>query len=211
MSTTCSASGCGPCPVATPDHGSPAGAPSREVPDGTQVRMAGTADAAAIAAIYAPYVEETIVSFEEQAPSADEIAERIAAAEGLYPWLVAERDGDILGYAYAAAFRSRSAYRFAVETTVYLRRDACGRGLGGMLYRPLIAGLEGQGFTQAIAAISLPNEASVALHERLGFVRAGTYREVGWKLGRWVDVGLWQRPLATAAAAPVEPGPVQRR
>ena len=209
MSTTCSESDCGPCPVAAPDDRSPdlAGA----APDAALVRTAGIADAAAIAAIYAPYVDETIVSFEEQAPSAQDIAARIAAADGLYPWLVAERDGALLGYAYAAAFRSRSAYRFAVETTVYLRRDACGRGLGGLLYRPLIARLEGQGFTQAIAAISLPNAASVKLHERLGFVPTGTYRQVGWKLGRWIDVGLWQRPLAPALAAPTEPGPVQRR
>ena len=175
------------------------------------VRMAALADAAAIAAIYAPYVEETIVSFEEQAPAAAEIEARILAAGDLYPWLVAERGGEILGYAYATPFRARSAYRFVVETTVYVRRNEGGRGIGSLLYRPLIAGLEEQGFTQAIAAISLPNPASVTLHERFGFVPAGSYRQVGWKLGQWIDVGLWQRPLVAAMPAPEEPRPVQRR
>ena len=175
-----------------------------------RLRAATPDDAAAVAEIYAPYVTASAVSFETEAPDSDALRERIESAGDLYPWLVAQdADGRLLGYAYAAAFRTRPAYRFAVETTVYLRREACGRGLGARLYAPLLATLEAQGFTQAIAAITLPNEASVRLHERLGFERAGTYRRVGWKLGRWHDVGLWQRPLAQAGSPPAEPRPAR--
>jgi L-amino acid N-acyltransferase YncA len=173
-----------------------------------RLRAATPDDAAAIADIYAPYVAASVVSFETRPPDAGALRARIEAAAAHYPWLVGEEgDGTLIGYAYAAAFRARPAYRFTVETTIYLRRDACGRGLGARLYAPLLAALEDQGFTQAIAAITLPNPGSVRLHERLGFAAAGTYRQVGWKLGSWHDVGLWQRPLAPAAMPPVEPSP----
>ncbi len=174
-------------------------------------RAATPDDAAAIAEIYAAFVTESAVSFETEPPDGPAIRARIAAGAGLYPWLVGEEeDGTILGYAYAARFRDRPAYRFAVETSVYLRAGAAGRGLGRQLYQPLLATLERQGFTQAIAAITLPNVASVRLHERLGFERAGTYRQVGWKLGAWHDVGLWQRALALAGTPPAEPEPSLR-
>ena len=172
-----------------------------------RIRAATFGDAAAIASIYRPYVDGSIVSFEEQAPDVQEIRERIGAGGALYPWLVADRGGEVLGYSYAAPFRSRSAYRFVVETTVYLRQGEEGQGLGGLLYDPLLEALIARGFTQAIAAISLPNPASVRLHASRGFVRAGTYAQVGWKLGRWIDVGLWQRPLAPSGPVPVEPHP----
>ncbi|HYD38135.1 MAG TPA: GNAT family N-acetyltransferase [Allosphingosinicella sp.] len=172
-----------------------------------RLRAATPGDVAAIADIYRPYVEASAVSFETAAPDADAFRTRIEAG-GLYPWIVAEEAGGaILGYAYAARFRDRPAYRFTVETSVYLRRDSRGRGLGEALCAPLLASLEAQGFTQAIAAITLPNDASVRLHERLGYAPAGVYRRVGWKLGAWHDVGLWQRPLAPAATPPAEPGP----
>jgi phosphinothricin acetyltransferase len=171
-------------------------------------RAATPDDAAAIADIYAPFVTASVVSFETEPPDAGAFRDRIEIARGSYPWLVGEaEDGSILGYACAAAFRTRPAYRFTVETTVYLRPEACGHGHGARLYAPLLAILEAQGFTQAIAAITLPNAASVGLHERLGFVQAGIYRQVGWKLGAWRDVGLWQKPLAQAAAPPAEPRP----
>jgi L-amino acid N-acyltransferase YncA len=179
-----------------------------------KLRAATPDDAAAIADIYAPFVTASAVSFETEPPDAEAMRARIQGGGALYPWIVAEaEDGTLLGYAYAARFRERPAYRFTVETTVYLRAEAAGRGLGRRLYAPLIETLEAQGFTQAIAAITLPNEASVRLHERLGFVQAGTYRQVGWKLGAWHDVGLWQRPLAQAAMPPAEPAPgaAQRR
>jgi L-amino acid N-acyltransferase YncA len=173
-----------------------------------KLRAATSADAAAIADIYAPFVTASTVSFETEAPDSAAMRARIEAAGDLYPWLVGEAaDGTILGYAYAAAFRTRPAYRFAVETTIYLGPEACGAGFGELLYRGLLATLAVQGFTQAIAAITLPNPASIRLHERLGFVAAGTYRQVGWKLEAWHDVGLWQRSLAAPATPPAEPSP----
>ncbi|HEX8584548.1 MAG TPA: GNAT family N-acetyltransferase [Allosphingosinicella sp.] len=172
-----------------------------------RLRAARAADAAAIASLYAPYVLDTAVSFETEPPSEAAMLGRMSEGAGLYPWLVAEEDGTLAGFAYACAFRSRFAYRFAVETTVYLRQGCEGRGLGSALYRPLLASLEAQGFTQAIAAITLPNEASARLHEKMGFEHAGTYRRVGWKLGAWRDVGLWQRPLAAERSPPDEPRP----
>ena len=157
-----------------------------------RIRLAVADDAAAVAALYAPYVTASAVSFEGEAPDAEEMAKRIAGGGALYPWLIAEdEDGTLLGYAYACAFRARIAYRFSVETSVYVAEGGHGRGTGAALYGALLPLIEAQGFTQAIAAISLPNPASVRLHERLGFERAGTYRQVGWKLGGWHDVGLW--------------------
>jgi len=176
-----------------------------------RIRAASGEDAAAIAEIYRPYVAESYISFETEPPDSAEIARRIAGGGDLYPWLAAEdEEGRLLGYAYASPFRPRAAYRFAVETSVYVRQGAHGRGIGAALYAPLLEALEGQGFTQAIGAISLPNPASVRLHDRFGFRHAGTYAQVGWKLGRWHDVGLWQRPLAKAAEPPEEPRPYRR-
>ena len=172
-----------------------------------RIRRATADDAAAIAAIYAPYVTASAVSFETEAPDEAEMRTRIAAGGALYPWLVACEAEGVLGYAYATAFRARRAYRFTVETTVYLDRAAQGRGIGRALYEALIPLLEAQGFTQAIAAITLPNAPSVRLHEALGFSRAGIYRDVGYKLGEWRSVGLWQRPLAAMTGTPEEPRP----
>jgi phosphinothricin acetyltransferase len=177
-----------------------------------RIRAAREEDAAAIAEIYRPYVAESYISFETEPPDSAEIARRMEAGGDLYPWLAAEDgEGHLVGYAYASPFRPRAAYRFAVETSVYVRQGAHGRGVGAALYAPLLESLERQGFTQAIGAISLPNEASVRLHERFGFRHAGTYAEVGWKLGRWHDVGLWQRPLALPADRPEEPRPYPPR
>jgi L-amino acid N-acyltransferase YncA len=173
-----------------------------------RLRAATADDAAAIAAIYAPYVEGSIVSFETEAPDAATMRGRIEAGGDLYPWLAAVDEGGMLaGYAYASPFRPRPAYRYTVETTVYVRHGLHRRGVGSLVYRPLLAILEAQGFTQAFGAITLPNDASVALHERLGFVRAGTYAKVGWKQDGWWDVGLWQRALAAATVPPAEPRP----
>jgi phosphinothricin acetyltransferase len=175
-----------------------------------RLRAATPDDATAIADIYARFVTASAVSFETEPPGVETMRARIEAGGALYPWIAGEaEDGTLLGYAYAARFRDRPAYRFTVETSVYLRSGAAGRGLGRQLYEPLIATLEAQGFTQAIAAITLPNPASARLHEKLGFERAGTYRQVGWKLGEWHDVGLWQRALAPAAAPPAEPRPAR--
>jgi L-amino acid N-acyltransferase YncA len=170
------------------------------------IRPARPDDAAAIAAIYAPHVA-TAVSFEEEAPSPPEVARRMAAAGALHPWLVWEEDGAVLAYAYASSFRERAAYRWAVETTVYVAERACGRGVGRALYARLLDLLTAQGFTEALAVIALPNHASVRLHEALGFVAAGVNPRVGYKGGRWVDVGVWQRALADPAPPPADPRP----
>lgn len=171
-----------------------------------KLRAATAEDAAAIAALYSPYVAASTVSFETEPPSAEVMRTRIEECANLYPWIVAADDrGEIAGYAYATAFRQRSAYRFAVETSVYVAKDAQRQGLGSLLYRSLFATLEGQGFAQAIAAITLPNPASLRLHERHGFSQAGLYSKVGFKLGGWHDVAIWQRPLAPITNAPGEP------
>ena len=175
-----------------------------------KLRAASAADAAAIAAIYAPYVSASAASFETEPPDAAEIARRMAGDDGKYPWLVAcGENAALLGYAYATAFRTRPAYRFAVETTVYVASDAQKRGVGSALYAALLPLLEAQGFAQAIAAITLPNPASVVLHERCGFRRVGAYEEVGYKQGGWHSVGLWQRKLAPLSEAPAEPKPLE--
>lgn len=174
-----------------------------------RIRAAVVDDAPAIAAIYAPYVTASVVSFETEAPDAEEIARRMAAGSDRYPWLVAcGDDGEVLGYAYAAEFRSRPAYRFTVETTVYVAEGAHRQGVGRALYAALLPVLEAQGYAQAIAAITLPNQASVKLHERFGFRRVGAYENVGFKQGGWHSVGLWQRALAPMTGAPAKPKPL---
>lgn len=174
------------------------------------IRLAGCDDAAGVAAIYRPYVEDSRISFEEQAPTAAEMARRIAGVRaGFHPWLVAEENGRILGFSSSSPFRTRHAYRWSVETGIYLAADACGRGLGKRLLAELVNLLERQGYVAAIGAIALPNEASIRLHEALGFVAAGTYRGTGFKKSEWIDVGLWQKDLAPRTATPVEPLPVE--
>ena len=171
-----------------------------------RLRPATSDDAAAISTIYAPYVTASVVSFETEAPDVEAMRARIERGADLYPWIVAEdQAGSVGGYAYASAFRPRPAYRYAVESSVYLAPEMQGQGIGRRLYRSLLETLEAQGYVQAIAAITLPNHPSVRLHEALGFTSAGTYRQVGYKLGGWHDVGLWQRALAPAANPPVEP------
>ena len=169
------------------------------------IRLATGNDAAAIAAIYAPYVTDTPVSFEEEAPDAAEMASRIAGdSRRLHPWLVAEAGDIILGYASSSPFRARPAYRWTVETGVYLATAAQGRGLGRALMERLLELLARQGFTAAVAGITLPNEASVALHEKLGFTPCATYRETGFKLGEWRTVQVFARDLAPRLTPPDE-------
>lgn len=176
------------------------------------VRAARPDDAAAIASIYAPHVLAGVVSFETEAPDAAVMQDRMAASGGLYPWMVAtvsegagDADERVLGYAYAAQFSPREAYRWAVETTIYVADGAQRQGLGRLLYQALVATLRKQGFTQAIGRIALPNDRSITLHEAVGFRRAGVFREIGYKHGRWIDVGYWQCELADAAVPPAEP------
>ncbi|MDE0880546.1 MAG: GNAT family N-acetyltransferase [Sphingomonas bacterium] len=171
------------------------------------IRPARDGDAAAIAAIYAPHVLAGTASFEVTAPDAATITTRMASSEGLYPWIVAsmgEEDG-VIGYAYATRFRDRPAYAHAVETSIYVADVAQRQGAGRLLYEALIDTLRAQGFTQAIGTIALPNDGSIALHEQVGFRRAGVFREVGYKFGQWIDVGYWQCELAEPAAPPLPP------
>ena len=171
------------------------------------IRFADRGDAAAIAALYAPYVEGSAVSMEDSAPTAQDMAARIAGGGDHYPWLVSEEEGRIIGFASASRFRPRQGYRFTVETSVYVVPDRQGAGLGRALYTALIDLLVRQGFTQAIAALTEPNPGSAGLHRAIGFKKCGTYGQVGWKLGRWWDIGLWQRALAEQQTPPAEPKP----
>ncbi|HSS33517.1 MAG TPA: arsinothricin resistance N-acetyltransferase ArsN1 family B [Solirubrobacterales bacterium] len=165
-------------------------------------------DAPACAAIYAPSVEASVTSFEERAPDAAEMAARIAGYTATHPWLVAEDGGEVVGYAYACPFQERPAYRWSASVSVYVAAERAGQGLGRALYTELLAGLRRQGFRNACAGITLPNPASVGLHESLGFELVGVNREVGWKHGAWRDVGWWHLQLAPAPAGePPEPLP----
>jgi L-amino acid N-acyltransferase YncA len=172
------------------------------------IRGVEAADAAAIAAIYAPHVLTGTVSFEIDPPDGRAMRTRMGASEGLYPWLVAtngETGGGVIGYAYATRFRERPAYRYVCETSIYMADVAQGQGAGRLLYEALIDTLRAQGFVHALGAIALPNDASIRLHEAVGFRRAGVYREVGFKHGQWVDVGIWQCELNDTQVPPVEP------
>ncbi|HMC50949.1 MAG TPA: arsinothricin resistance N-acetyltransferase ArsN1 family B [Solirubrobacterales bacterium] len=152
-------------------------------------------DAAGCAAVYAPYVLASATSFEETAPDEAEMADRIAQTSTTHPWLVAERGGKLLGYAYACRHRERPAYRWSADVSVYVNKGQWRQGVGRRLYKDLFEHLRHQGFRTACAGITLPNVASVALHERLGFVPVGVYRRIGWKAEAWRDVGWWQLEL----------------
>ena len=162
---------------------------------GISIRDATVQDATAVQAIYAPVVTGTVISFEETPPTVDEMAERIATYGRNYPFLVAERQGRVVGYAYASAHRDRAAYRWSADVAVYVAEDARGSGIGRGLYDRLLPQLATQGLHAAFAGITLPNAGSVRLHESVGFELVGVYREVGFKFGRWLDVGWWQRRL----------------
>jgi phosphinothricin acetyltransferase len=152
-------------------------------------------DAPALADIYNPYVRDTIITFEEEPVSVAEMGARIAKVTATYPWLVWEEDGVVLGYAYGSTWRTRHAYRFAAETTVYLAPGHHGKGRGAAPYQALLAELKQRGFHSALGCLGLPNEPSVRLHEKLGFRKVGHMTEAGWKFGAWVDVGFWERML----------------
>jgi L-amino acid N-acyltransferase YncA len=163
-------------------------------------------DAAACAAIYAPYVATGATSFEESPPTSVEFAARIERVSATHPWVVSERDSEVVGFAYGAPHRTRPAYRWTAETSVYVDPAHQGRGVGRELYEALLELLRRQRLQVACAGITLPNDASVALHETLGFERIGIYRRVGYKAGAWRDVGWWQLLLGPADdGAPPEP------
>jgi L-amino acid N-acyltransferase YncA len=160
------------------------------------IRPALAKDAPVLAAIYSHYVEQTAISFEETAPCADEFAARIERCRSRWQWLVAEIDGTTVGYAYGSEHRQRPAYRWSVEVSAYVASSYQRRGIGRALYDVLLADLAERGFCNAFAGITLPNEASVGLHTRMGFAPIGIFRSVGWKFGRWRDVAWFQRKLS---------------
>jgi L-amino acid N-acyltransferase YncA len=159
------------------------------------VRPALGADAAACVEVYRPYVLDTVITFETEVPTVEEMAARIAGAQVLHEWLVLEVDGVVAGYAYAHQFNSRAAYQWSVETSVYVARDRLRLGGGRMLYAELLSRLARRGFRRAFAGIAQPNEASNAFHEAFGFRPVGRYRRVGYKRGAWHDVEWWQLDL----------------
>jgi phosphinothricin acetyltransferase len=163
-----------------------------------EIRTATSADAAAIAAIYNWYVENTAITFEVEPVPAVEMARRIEGVLAAHEWLVLAQDGELLGYAYAGPYHARAAYRYSAESTIYLRHGREGQGLGTPLYSELLRRSFARGYRQLIAGIALPNEPSVRLHEKLGFEQVSHLRRIGFKLERWIDVGHWQleRPAA---------------
>jgi len=172
-----------------------------------KVRAATEGDAAACAAIYAPYVTDTAITFEIEPPTAAQLAARIAAAERTHAWLVLENleDSRVVGYAYAGPFKERPAYRWSCEVSIYLETGLRRTGGGRALYEALFARLVERGYHTAVAGMTLPNEASAGLHRALGFEPVGTYRRIGWKHGRWHDVAWMQRTLAAVTDPPTEP------
>ncbi len=169
-----------------------------------KVRPVAAADFRAIQSIYAHHVRHGLASFEEEPPGVDELRRRYddVAGRGL-PWLVAELAGAVAGYGYCAPYRLRSAYRYALEDSVYVRHDMVGKGVGGALLAELVRRCEGLGYRQIVAVIGdSANAASIGLHARFGFLRVGTLRSVGYKFGRWVDSVLMQRPLGPGDGSP---------
>jgi L-amino acid N-acyltransferase YncA len=159
------------------------------------IRPAVSQDARVLSAIYAPYVEQTAVSFEETPPTPEEFERRIEKSRTRWQWLVAEIDGAVVGYAYGTQHRERPAYRWSVEVSAYVDANYHRRGVGRALYEGLFIDLADRGFCNAFAGVTLPNEASVALHTRMGFTPIGVFRAIGWKFGRWHDVAWFQRRL----------------
>lgn len=160
-------------------------------------------DAQSCADIYAPFVDSTAITFETEIPDSVDFARRINEAQRSHAWLVAEQDGEVVGYAYGVAFRSRPAYRFSTEVSIYLRQGYEGQGLGTRLYDELLERLTGLGYRMAVAGMVVPNPACEGLHRALGFEPVGVFRRVGWKQGEWRDVAWVQRPLGDDTSPPL--------
>jgi phosphinothricin acetyltransferase len=172
-----------------------------------RLRFAQPEDASGILAIYAPYCDSSTVSFETVAPTPAQMSQRIERITTQYPWIVGEIDGEVAGYVYAGQHRERAAYRWMVDAAVYISPNHRRRNLGTALYTALFAILREQGYFKAFAGITLPNAASVRLHESVGFRPIAVYRGVGYKMGQWLDVGWWQLDLQPEVENPAEPRP----
>ena len=160
--------------------------------EGLMIRPAGLGDAEQIVRIYNYYIENTVITFEEEKISTDEMRGRIEEYTRDYPWFVYEKDHEVIGYAYAAKWRSRSAYRYSAETTVYVDKDFCGKGTGTALYEKLIEECAKRGLHALMAGITMPNKKSQRLHEKIGFKKIGHFQETGRKFDKWLDVGYWE-------------------
>lgn len=171
----------------------------------SQIRLATPEDAAGILAIYAPYIQNTSYTFETEVPSVQEFAERIRSYLVNWPWLVWEEEGKVAGYAYGARYRERVAYQWCTESSIYMHDDFQKAGIGRKLYATLIEILKRQGFRNVYAVINLPNEKSVAFHEKSGFTHFATYEQVGYKLGKWKNVGWWRLVLNEFGDEPAAP------
>jgi phosphinothricin acetyltransferase len=169
---------------------------AQKSPAASSIRPVAQADAVAICAIYNPYVQNTVISFEQKQLPKTEMAKRIAEYSALYPWLVAEVNGKVVAYAYATRWRTREAYDHTLESTIYVDKDYTGRGIAKPLYLELLRQLKARKVHAVVGCIALPNDASVALHEKCGFVKVAHFPQVGRKFERWVDVGFWQATLA---------------
>ena len=174
------------------------------------IRTAHDDDAATIHAIYAPSISDGVATFETELPGVDAMRERLRTRLKHYPWLVWEEGGEVLAYAYAGRFRERAAYDWIAVTSIYVRADAHRRGIARKLYGVLLDVMRLQGITQAVGVITLPGTASVAMHESMGFTAAGVWRQCGYKLGQWWDVGVWQKELQPAANPPIAVTPFPR-
>lgn len=171
----------------------------------TVVRGASARDGAACAAIYAPYVTSTAITFEIEPPSAAEMSARITTAVQSHAWLVLEDAGRVVGYAYGSPFKARAAYRWTCEVSIYLEPGRRRTGAGRTLYEALLPRLAERGYRTVVAGMALPNDASVGLHTAMGFEPAGTYRRIGWKLDAWHDVAWMQRTILDGPNPPAEP------
>ena len=169
------------------------------------IRIATSADAKSILDIYAPYIQNTSLTFETEVPSQDDFATRIQSYLDNWPWLVCELDGKIAGYAYASRYRERTAYQWSVECSVYIHDEYRGAGIASQLYTTLFAFLKYQGYNNVYAVINLPNDRSVAFHEKMGFTYFATFENVGYKLGKWKNVGWWQLKLNDYVTEPPAP------
>lgn len=169
------------------------------------VRLATPDDASGCLVIYRPFVESTHTTFETEVPTIDAFARRIETTLEIRPWVVAEDDGKVIGYAYASPIKDRAAYQWSVEVAVYVADNARRRGIGRALYEALFRCLAGQGFVNAVGIIALPNDASIALHESLGFQKISHLKEIGFKLGKWHDSAWWQKRLAELPSHPTPP------
>lgn len=166
------------------------------------IRPARLSDAAALAAIYAPYVRDTAITFEEEIPDEAEFRRRIEAVTAMYPYLVWEEEGEILGYAYGSRIRSRAAYDWAAELSVYVAWDRRGQGIGSALYRALLDLMGRQGVRQVYGVVALPNEGSHRLHLSLGFTQLAVFPKMGYKMGQWWDIGWYGLALTEDFGTP---------